>query len=58
MMLGSDGTTTVDCLLVNTGTNFGTGGNITIFGYTPGLRYVQNSQGVTTSELVIVGQPG
>lgn len=56
VMVASDGMTVVDCLLPNQATNLNVGSNITINGYTPGVRYVQNSQGTITSELVIIGR--
>ena len=58
VMVASDGSTVVDCLLVNVGTNLNFGSNITIYGYTPGIRYVQNSQGTVTTELVVIGRIG
>lgn len=56
VMVASDGVTVVDCLLVNIGTNLTMGNPITINGYTPGVRYIQNSQVAVTQELVIVGR--
>lgn len=56
VMVASDGVTVVDCLLVNAGTNFQIGSPITINGYTPGVRYIQNSQAAVTQELVIIGR--
>lgn len=56
VMIASDGVTVVDCLLVNVGTNLTIGSNITINGYIPGVRYIQNSQVNVTQELVIVGR--
>lgn len=56
IMVGTDGVTPVDCLVVNAGTNLNVGSIITINGYTPGVRYVQNSQGALTPELVVIGR--
>jgi len=56
VMLASDGATLVDCLVLNAGTNFGVGSAITVYGYTPGVRYFQNAQGAVTAELVLVGR--
>ncbi|WP_434510312.1 hypothetical protein [Desulfitobacterium sp. AusDCA] len=56
VMIANDGVTVVDCLLVNEGINLTIGSTITINGYTPGIRYVQNSQTALTQELVIIGR--
>lgn len=56
VMIANDGVTVIDCLLVNEGINLTIGSTITINGYTPGIRYIQNSQTSLTQELVIIGR--
>lgn len=55
-IVGNDGGSLVDCLLVNGGTNLTIGNSITIAGYTPGIRSIQNSQGAVIPELVFIGR--
>jgi hypothetical protein len=57
IMISSDNSAIIDCLVINSsGNNIYIGRNATIYGYTPGVRYVQNSQGAIITELVIIGR--
>lgn len=58
ILVAADGTTIIDCLLIGANTDLSIGSNITVSGYTPGLRYVQNVQGAVISELVVIGRLG
>ncbi len=55
IVLANDGRTLIDFFLIGRMQSFSTGAPITLFGYTPGIRYVQNTQGVVTPGLVIIG---
>lgn len=58
VLVASDGTTIIDCLILGTTTSLNVGSTVSVYGYTPGLRYIQNTQGGTTSELVLIAYLG
>lgn len=55
IVLANDGRTMIDFFLIGRNQNFSQGAPITLYGYTPGIRYVQNAQGVATTGLVLLG---
>lgn len=58
IMIASDGTTIIDCFLIGNNTNPTSGVSVTVNGYSPGIRYAQNTQGGVTPELVFIGHLG
>lgn len=56
IMLANDGTSMIDCFLIGYDANLTVGANVTVYGYCPGLRYAQNSQGLVTAYLTLIGQ--
>ena len=58
VMLANNDNTIIDCYLVGAPSGLNPGSTITVYGYSPGLKYVQNSQGALTPELVLVGRLG
>ena len=55
IVVANDGRTLIDFFLIGNKQNFSQGAPIMLYGYTPGIRYVQNTQGVVTPGLVIIG---
>jgi len=51
----NDDTTIIDCFLVGSNQVLTPGSTITVYGYSPGIRYIQNTQGRITSELALIG---
>jgi len=58
IMLTNDGTTIIDCFLIGSNTNLNSGVSVTVLGYSPGIRYGQNTQGGVTSYLALIGHLG
>ncbi len=58
IMLTNDGTTIIDCFLIGSNTNLNPGVSVTVLGYSPGIRYGQNTQGGVTSYLALIGHLG
>lgn len=56
LVLANDGRTLIDFFLIGRNQNFTPGAPITLYGYTPGIRYIQYSQVISTSGLVLIGR--
>jgi len=54
IMMTNDGTTIIDCFLIGSNLTLTPGSSVTIYGYSPGIRY-QTTQGKVTSELALIG---
>jgi hypothetical protein len=58
IIIAGDGATILDCFLLGLNSTPTPETLITVYGYCPGIRYIQNAQGGITSELVLIGQLG
>ena len=55
IILTNDSSTVIDCFLIDYNSSLASGAYVTVCGYCPGLRYVQNSQGYVTPYLALIG---
>lgn len=55
VVLANDGRTLIDFFLIGRNQNFSPGSPLTLYGYTPGIRYVPNPQGISSPALVLIG---
>ena len=55
IMVTNDNTTIIDCFLIGSNLTLNPGSSVTVYGYSPGIRYGQNTQGRVTSELALIG---
>ncbi|KJR46493.1 hypothetical protein UF75_3105 [Desulfosporosinus sp. I2] len=55
IVLANDGRTIIDFFLIGRNQNFSLGAPITFYGYSSGIRYVQDAQGFVTPGLVLIG---
>lgn len=55
VMKTNDGTTRIDCFLIGSNVALTPRSSVTVYGYSPGIRYAQNAQGRVISELALIG---
>lgn len=51
----NDNATIIDCFLIGNNQVLTPGSTITVYGYSPGIRYMQNAQGRVTTQLALIG---
>lgn len=54
ILMANDGTTIIDCFLIGSNLTLTPGSTVTVYGYSPGLRY-QTTQGKVTAGLALIG---
>lgn len=55
IMQTNDATTIIDCFLIGSNLTLTPGSSVTVYGYSPGIRYAQDAQGRVTPQLALIG---
>ncbi|ODA41964.1 hypothetical protein [Desulfosporosinus sp. BG] len=55
IMLTNDASTMLDCFLIGSNLTLTPGSAVTVYGYSPGIRYAQDAQGRVTPQLALIG---